>query len=118
MGFVKTKYETNAGSVVNIRLSDSVAAVTGNAAPGGAVDDPLLTISAASNSSRKSWPRGRGVRLRRSIGTVGEGSDAREVFEFAVITCLTVAAQTTIGSATSVTYAGQSWTPISLISEG
>lgn len=118
MSFINTKYQTNAGTIVRVRISTDVAAVSGNTAPAGALDDTALSVSSAHMSARKGWTRARGVRVRRLIGTVGTGAAARDLFEFATITALTPAAQTAMRSAETITYAGQTWIPVSNISEG
>lgn len=109
------KYEMNDGTVVRVRLSTAVKAVAGDEPAGSSLG---LVIRACHSTNRRSQLRARGVRLRRVLGTIGTAPNQVEVFEYANITCLTQARQTeAIGSAT-ISYGGQTWTPVATIAEG
>lgn len=68
--FQTSKYETDAGTVVRIRISDAALGVLGNAPPAGAIDDPNIYAYAQNpGSKRKKQLNARGVRLQRFVGT-------------------------------------------------
>lgn len=68
--FSTSKYETNAGTIVRIRISDAAKAVLSNAEPAGAIDDGNIYAYAQNpGSKRKKQLNARGVRLQRFTGT-------------------------------------------------
>lgn len=68
-GFKKRKYQTNAGTIVQIRSSAQVLAFTGQAEPAGALDDPnVFAFSRNPGSRRKKELNARGVVLERTVG--------------------------------------------------
>lgn len=68
--FQTSKYETNAGTVVRIRISDAALGVLGNTPPAGAVDDGNIYAYAQNpGSKRKKQLNARGARLQRFTGT-------------------------------------------------
>jgi len=70
MAFQRTKYQTDEGTVVNIRVSSATIAATGQGVPAGAVDDANLWAFARNpGSRRKKELNARGVVLGRTVGT-------------------------------------------------
>lgn len=70
MGFKDARYQTDAGTVVNIRVSDATIAATGNTAVTAAIDDDNIWAFASNpGSRRKRQLNARGVVLGRTIGT-------------------------------------------------
>lgn len=70
MGYKTVKYQTDAGTVVRIRVSDETIAAAGNAAPAGAVDDQKIFAFASNpGSKRKKALNARGLILGRTVGT-------------------------------------------------
>jgi len=70
MGFKDVKYQTDAGTVVNIRASDATIAATGNTAVTAALDDEKIWAFASNpGSRRKRQLNARGVVLGRTVGT-------------------------------------------------
>lgn len=69
MGFKDVKYQTDAGTVVNIRVSDATIAAAGNTAVAAALDDNNIWAFASNpGSRRKRQLNARGVVLGRTIG--------------------------------------------------
>jgi len=70
MPFKFRKYETDAGTIGRIRISDASAAALANAEPAGAVDDPnVFAFASNPGSKRKKQLNARGVKLGRTVGT-------------------------------------------------
>ncbi len=68
--FQTSKYETDAGTVVRIRISDASLGVLGNTPPAGAIDDPNIYAYAQNpGSKKKKQLNARGARLQRFTGT-------------------------------------------------
>lgn len=73
--FLKTKYESDAGGVYNIRVSANTAGLTENTPPAGIVTDSHVDVSVGKHGQkRKSGIHARGVILERFTGT----GDARK----------------------------------------
>lgn len=105
MARVTSKYQSDAGTVVKIRLDSDKLAITGNTPPAGAVGDAqLVAIVSNPGNRRKQGLHARGVYFSR----VGAGADLNKVFRV-FIPCLTQAAQTAIAGTASITYRGQTY---------
>ncbi len=66
----RSKYETDAGTIVNIRISPQSLGVLSNSPPAGAVDDANLYAFASNPGSRKKKElNARGVVVERFLGT-------------------------------------------------
>lgn len=110
----KYKYQTDAGTIVNIRLTPAKAAATGNAQPSGAVDDPKVwAVVSDAGRRRKSSLAPRGVRYAR---TVTFGTDENHIYYLFVPAC-TPAALTAMFGAENLNYEGNVWTPLSVVPE-
>jgi hypothetical protein len=69
IGLSYKKYQTDAGTIVQIRSSAQVLAFTGQAEPAGAIDDPNIYAFASNpGSRRKKQLNARGVVLTRETG--------------------------------------------------
>lgn len=67
---VETKYETDSGTIVRIRVGESAAGQAKNTAPAGAVSDrALFAFSSNPGSKRKKELNARGLILGRDVGT-------------------------------------------------
>jgi hypothetical protein len=64
------KYETDEGTIIRIRATDSTAGAPGNTEPAGAVDDIRLFAKASEPGNRRnSELNARGLILGRNVGT-------------------------------------------------
>ncbi len=69
MAFSREKYETDAGTIVRIRISSDTKAIAGNAPPAGAIDDTKIYAFASNpGSKRKKALNARGIKLGRLVG--------------------------------------------------
>jgi hypothetical protein len=67
--FQTAKYQTDAGTIVRIRISESTATVAGNGEPAGALTDGRLFAYASNPGSRRgNQLNARGLRLERFLG--------------------------------------------------
>lgn len=113
MPIVTSKYQSNAGGIYRIRLDSAKAGVTGNTAPAGALTDANVEVEVSEAGSRRKFGiHPRGVRAKR----VGTGTDLNKVFSV-FIPCLTETALTTLSTAASITYKGNTYTDPVIIPE-
>lgn len=69
MAFVESKYETDEGTVVRIRVSTETTGAAGQVIPAGAVEDSALWAFASNpGSRRKKQLNARGLVLGRTVG--------------------------------------------------
>ena len=117
MAIKRYKYQTDAGTVINLRMDQGKKAVTGNTEPTGAIDDPkLFAVVSDKGRRRKSSLAPRGVTCYRTLtGTIGSTEVTKTFYVF--IPCLTPTAQQTILSAANVNYGGYEWLPASAVPE-
>lgn len=107
------KYETDAGTVVRIRMDEAKKAITSNTEPAGAVDDvKIFAIVSDAGRTRKASLAPRGAIFQR----VGTGDDLNKVFRV-FIPCLTPAALTAIGGQSTITYKTLTYSFVSVKSE-
>lgn len=107
------KYQTDAGTIVRLRMDTAKKAVADNDEPAGAVDDPkVFAVVSDAGRRRKISLAPRGVIFSR----VGTGADLNKVFRI-FIPCLTPAALTAIGGKASITYKTQTYTFVNTVSE-
>lgn len=109
----------NASAIHPIRVQPETIAMSTigtpavtNAAPTGAVNNPISAIVSRSNRSRGLIPRR--VRLRYATGTLPTGYDTRSVTVIPILNA-TFAGAVSIG--TQVTYLGATWTVVGVIPE-
>lgn len=96
------KYQTNAGTIVRIRISDQAVAALDNAEPGGALDDINIWAFASSPGSKKKKAlNARGFILGRTVGTA-PNQFVRKTF----LPILTIAAWTNTALNEAVTLNG------------
>lgn len=70
MAFETVKYQTDAGTIVRIRVSSATIAAVGNTAITAAVDDGnIFAFAQNPGSKRKKQLNARGLRLERFTGT-------------------------------------------------
>ena len=113
VAFALVKYETDAGTVVRIRMSTEGAAAAGNVPPAGAVDDAKIFAFASNpGSKRKKALNARGVVLGRTVG-VAPNTFVRRTF----LPILTRARLDAIATDAEVTIGGQTYTVRDKISE-
>lgn len=106
MTIISTTYQTDQGSVVRIRIDAAKAAITGNAAPAGAMTEPHIEAQVSQAGSRRKYGLNpRGVRYRR----VGTGTDLNKVFTV-FVPALTQASQTALLATDPITYKGNTYT--------
>lgn len=111
--FSNKKYQTDAGTVVQIRISDASAAVAGNTEPAGAIDDEKIFAFASNpGSKRKKALNARGIVLGRSVGTAPD-TFVRRTF----VPILTKAGLDGITIGTAVTLNGNAYTVRSKVDE-
>jgi hypothetical protein len=113
MAFQRSKYSTDEGTVVNIRVSSETLGATGQAVPAGAVDDANLWAFASNpGSRRKKALNARGVVLGRTVGTA-PNQFVRRTF----LPILTKAALDAITIDSAVTLNGVAYTVQSKVQE-
>lgn len=106
------KYETDAGTVVRLRM-DTAKKIAANAEPAGGVDDAkIFAIVSDAGRRRKASLAPRGAWFSR----VGTGADLNKVFRV-FIPALTQASLTAIAALASVTYKGNTYNFVSTVSE-
>jgi len=106
MAIVTKKYQSDAGTILKIRLDSAKAGITGNSEPAGAITDTQLqAIVSNPGNRRKQGLHARGVVFSR----VGTGADLNKVFRV-FIPCFTTASQTAVAGTASITYKGQTFT--------
>lgn len=107
------KYETDAGTIVRLRMDTAKKAIASNTEPAGTVDDAkIFAVVADAGRRRKISLAPRGCVFSRT----GTGADLNKVFRV-FIPCLTPAAQTAISALASITYKGGTYTFVDTISE-
>lgn len=107
------KYETDAGTIIRLRMDTAKKAIASNTEPAGAVDDTkIFAVVSDAGRRRKISIAPRGAVFQR----VGTGADLNKVFRV-FIPCLTPAALTAIGALASITYKGGTYTFSTTISE-
>lgn len=113
-GFKRRSYATDAGTVVSIRMSEQVAAFTGQGSTTTAIDDPnIFAFASNPGSRRKKALNARGVVLTREVGTA-PNTFLRRTF----VPITTLAALDAIAVNTAVpAYGGFAWTVASKVSE-
>lgn len=100
------KYQTDAGTIVRIRISDQGLAALANAEPAGAVtDSKIFAFARNPGSRRKKELNARGVVLGRLVG-VAPNQFTRRTF----LPILTPARLTAIALDATVTLNGQEYT--------
>lgn len=107
------KYQTDAGTIVRIRMDTAKKGITDNTEPAGAVDDPKIFAQVSDAGRRRKIslaPRG------AIFSRTGTGADLNKVFRV-FIPCLTPAALTAIGGQASITYKGGTYTFVNTVSE-
>lgn len=111
--FTETKYQTDAGTVVRIRVSDDAIAAAGQVIPAGAVTDKALWAFAGNpGSRRKRQLNARGVVLGREVGT-DPNTFTRRTF----LPIMTKAALDAIAIGAAVTIGGEAYTVRAAINE-
>lgn len=111
--FQTSKYETDAGTVVRIRISDAALGVLSNTPPAGAVDDGNIYAYAQNpGSKRKKQLNARGVRLQRFTGT---GAARKRFTTFVPILTETAFDGVTVGA--TVTLNGVEYTVADKVNE-
>jgi len=111
---VETKYQSDSGTVVRIRIGTDAAALASNPAPAGALDDSnIFAFASNPGSRRKKALNARGVVLGRSVGTAPD-TFVRRTF----VPILTQAGLTAITVGTAITINGVAYTVRSKINEG
>lgn len=113
-GFKYVPYTTDAGTVVQLRISAQAQAFTGQGALTAAIDDPNVYAYASNPGSRKKKQlNARGVVLGRTVGTA-----PNEFVRRTFVPIVTQAALAAIAVNTAVpAYGGQAWTVKAKISE-
>jgi len=95
----RKKYQTDAGTIVQIRIGDAAAAVAGNTEPAGAIDDDrIFAYASEPGSSRGNKLNARGLIMERFLGT---GLARKRLTTFVPI--LTVAALETFTAQQEIT---------------
>lgn len=113
MGFLRSKYKSDAGGVYNIRVSTNTLTVTGNAPPTEAVTDRHVEVSVGNHGSkRKAGINARGLVLERFTGT-GEGRKRYTTF----LPILDPTAFTTFAVGEEVPLGAVNWTVASDVAE-
>ena len=107
------KYQSDAGEIYQIRLSDATKGITGNTEPAGALTDGKVEVKVSDmGRKRKYGISPRGVTLRRTTGT----GAARKVY-YKRVAALTPDAQAAIFAAETITINSVAWTPYDTINE-
>ena len=107
------KYETDAGTVVRIRISPASLAVAGNTEPAGAIDDERIFAYASNPGSRRGGQlNARGLRMQRFLGA---GLARKRLTTF--IPILTQTALDTFTINQEITIGGNAYTVADKISE-
>lgn len=107
------KYQTDAGTIVRLRMDDAKGAITGNTEPAGAIDDSKIwAIVSDAGRRRKLSLAPRGVVFTRE----GTGADLNKVFRV-FIPALTPAALTALVAAGTIEYKGEDYDLLDTISE-
>lgn len=89
MAFITRKYLTDAGTVVQIRMSTASAAVPGNTEPAGALDDErIFAFSSNPGSKKKKALNARGIVLGRQVGTAPDTFTRRTFVPISTLTGL------------------------------
>ena len=101
----RRKYETDAGTVVRIRLSDAVFTLAGTE-PAGAVTESNWFVSVSTSKRSQTRLKARGWKYSRAVTVAGE--DKKLLFTL-FIPKLTPAAYSATQAAT-VDYGGEQWT--------
>lgn len=100
------KYQTDAGTIVRIRVADEALTAVANGEPAGAVDDAAIWAFASNpGSKRKKALNARGLILGRTVGTA-PNTFTRRTF----LPVLTPAALTAIAIDAPVTLDGVEYT--------
>ena len=106
MAFVESKYQTDEGTVVRIRVDQSTLDAAGQVVPSGVVADSALWAFASNpGSRRKKQLNARGLVLGRSVG-IAPNAFVRKTF----IPILTLTAWTDTEIGDAVTTGGQAYT--------
>jgi hypothetical protein len=113
VAFNLKKYETDAGTIVRIRISVEGSTAAGNVEPAGAIDDAKIFAFASNpGSKRKKALNARGVILGRTVGTAPD-TFVRRTF----LPILTRARLDAIVVNSAVTIGGKEYTVKDKISE-
>lgn len=105
MATIRTKYQSDSGAIYKIRIDSAKAGITGNTAPAGAITDPNVEVQVSQAGQRRKFGIApRGVYFQRT----GSGADLNKVFRV-FVPALTPAAFTTLSTAASITYKGNTY---------
>jgi len=119
MAYTRTKYEDNFGEIHAIRLNSKTAAVTGNAAPTGAVSSSIKAKVSKNNREHGLRPRIAVLAREISAGGGDGGGETITATKYARIPVLTQAVWD--GNAfkedQSITYAGSTWKVVGRLAE-
>ena len=100
--FLLSKYETNDGLILPIRIQPETLTVAENVEPGGGADGPFVKVS---GSKRSYGVHPRKITLSRSVGAADYGSAKA----YARVVILTSAAWAAAVIGATVAYAGVDW---------
>jgi hypothetical protein len=100
--FLLSKYETDDGDILPIRIQPETLTVADNAEPAGGADGPFVKVS---GSKRSYGVHPRKLTLSRSVGSADYGSAKA----YARVVMLTSAAYDAAVIGSTVTYAGVDW---------
>lgn len=110
------KYESDKGSIHNMRLSKKKADVSNNTEPTGSVDSSIKPK--ISKSNREYGLRPRGVRLVREISaTQGNDTVTKNVYAFLPILKKDTLDGTNFSEGKDVTYDGKTWKVLAQVQE-
>jgi len=113
MAIKRYKYQTDAGTIVNIRMDEDKMGIEGNAEPAGAIDDPkIYAIVSDKGRRRKQSLAPRGVIFNR----LGAGADLNKVFSVFIPAC-TPAALTALASGDPIVYKTLPYNFVSTVGE-
>ena len=113
MAIKRYKYQTDAGTIVRIRMDEAKAGILNNTEPAGALDDPnVYAIVSDKGRRRKQSLAPRGCTFTRT-GTLTQLNKVFTVF----IPTFTPAAQAAVAAQASITYKGNSYDFASTIGE-
>lgn len=103
-------YESDAGGVYGMRVSEDKAGLTGTAA--GPKTDPNVEVYAGGSGRKRNGIHARGVRIYREVG-VGDSASKK----YAFIPCATTTIMADLFNEATITYKTLTWKPATVVQE-